>query len=119
MTAEEAFRALCAGWEHLDADAVAVLFAPDGRYEGPLFAEIPVGPEAIRAACADGIAELSEVRVPIRALATTGDTVLAEGSFLSQTVEGSRLDFDLVMVLELRDGLVVRFKEYFDTAQLA
>jgi ketosteroid isomerase-like protein len=44
--------------------------------------------------------------------------VLAEGEFLSRTVDGRQLHFPLAMVLEVRDGLVVRFTEYFDTAPL-
>jgi len=118
MDPEQAMRTLCAGWEHDDPDAIAALFAPDGRYEGPLFEEVPVGPEAVRAACAAAFAEISEVRVPIRNLGVTGDVALAEGRFLSADLQGVRTDFDLVMVAELRDGLIVRFTEYFDTAQL-
>lgn len=118
MDPEQAMRALCAGWENDDPDAIADLFAPDGRYEGPLFEEVPVGPEAVRAACAAAFAEISEVRVPIRHLGVAGDVALAEGQFLSADLAGVRTDFDLVMVAELRDGRIVRFTEYFDTAQL-
>jgi hypothetical protein len=39
--------------------------------------------------------------------------------FLSADLAGVRCDFDLVMVVELRAGLIVRFTEYFDTAKLA
>jgi ketosteroid isomerase-like protein len=118
MTAEEALRALGDAWERRDPDAVAQLFAPDGRYEDPLFDSVPVGPDEIRAACAEAIDELVEIGVPLRVVATTGDVVLAEGEFRSSTVAGGRLDFPLAMVLEVRDGLVVRFAEYFDTAPL-
>jgi ketosteroid isomerase-like protein len=118
MTAEDALRALGDAWERRDPDAVARLFAPDGRYEDPLFESVPVGPDEIRAACAEAIDELAEISVPLRAVATTGDLVLAEGEFRSSTVAGGRLDFPLAMVLEVRDGLVVRFAEYFDTAPL-
>lgn len=44
--------------------------------------------------------------------------VTAEHGFGLSTVDGGRLDFPLAMVLEVRDGLVVRFAEYFDTAPL-
>jgi ketosteroid isomerase-like protein len=103
-TAEEALRALCDAWERRDPDAVAQLFSHDGRYEDPLFEQVPVGPDEIRAACAEAIDELAEVGVPLQLVATTGDLVLAEGEFLSRTVDGRRLDFPLAMVLEVRDG---------------
>jgi len=118
MNPDHAMRELCAGWERGDADAIALLFAADGRYEGPLFEEVPVGPDAVRAACAAAFAELAEVRVPIRHLAVAGDVAMAEGQFLSADRDGARTDFELVMVVELRDGKIARFTEYFDTAQL-
>jgi ketosteroid isomerase-like protein len=118
MTAETALRALCEGWERRDPDAVARLFAPDGRYEDPLFDVVPVGPDAIRDACAEAIDELTEIGVPLRSVAGGEDLVIAEGDFLSRTPDGERLDFPLAMVLEVRDGLVTRFTEYFDTAPL-
>ena len=44
---------------------------------------------------------------------------LRHGQFLSADLAGVRCDFDLVMVVELRDGMIIRFTEYFDTAKLA
>ena len=119
MNAEETMRALATAWENGDPDAIADRFAPNGVYEGPLFDGFPVGPVAVRAACAAAFAEISEVRVPIKHLAMSGDVALAEGQFLSADLAGVRCDFDLVMVVELRDGMIIRFTESFDTAKLA
>lgn len=116
MHAETAMRELCGGWERMDAAAIGALFAPDGRYEGPLFGEFPVGPAAVEAACAAAFAELTEVQVPITALGVDGDVALAEGRFQCTDLAGARTDFPLVMVVEVRDGKIVRFTEYFDTA---
>ena len=118
MNAETAMRELCAGWERMDAAAIAALFAPEGRYEGPLFGEFPVGPEAVEAACAAAFAELTEVQVPVTTLAAAGDVAFAEGRFQCTDHVGVRTDFPLVMAVELRDGMIVRFTEYFDTAQV-
>lgn len=118
MSAESAMRELCAGWERMDAVAIAALFALDGRYEGPLFGEFPVGPAAVEAACADAFAELTEVQVPVTTLAASGDVALAEGRFQCTDLAGARTDFPLVMAVELRDGKIVRFTEYFDTAKV-
>ena len=116
MDAAAAMHELCAAWERLDPAAVAALFAADGVYEGPLFDEFPVGPEAVLAACTAAFADLTEVRIPLRAVAQSGDHALAEGRFVCVDTAGARLDFPLVMVAEVRDGAVVRFTEYFDTA---
>ena len=118
MNAESALRALCTAWEELDPDGVARLFTEDGRYEDPLFSPTPVGPVAIREACAPAIEDLAEVRNPMRVVLATDQLVVAEGEFLSETNDGKRLDFPLVMILEMRDGLIARFAEYFDTAPL-
>jgi len=118
MSAESAMRELCAGWERMDAAAIGALFALDGRYEGPLFGEFPVGPAAVEAACADAFAELTEVQVPVTTLAASGDVALAEGRFQCTDLAGARTDFPLVMAVELRDGKIVRFTEYFDTAKV-
>lgn len=115
MDAETAMRELCAGWERMDAPAIAALFAPDGRYEGPLFGEFPVGPAAVETACTAAFAELTEVRVPIASLAVTGDVALAEARFQCTDLAGAPTDFPLVMVAEVRDGGIIRFTEYFDT----
>ena len=119
MNAEETMRALAAAWENGDPDAIADRYAAAGVYEGPLFPSFPVGPEAVRAACAEAFAEVTDVEVPLRNVAMTGDVCLAEGSFRCTDLEGNRTDFELVMVLVLEDGLIVRFTEYFDTAKLA
>ena len=116
MDAETALRELCAGWERSDPAAVAALFAPDGRYEGPLFEEFPIGPEAVLAACTEAFADLAEVRIPLRNVGVGGDVALGEGTFAYVTTAGERAEFPLVMVAEVRDGLLVRFTEYFDTA---
>jgi len=49
MDAREATPAVCAAWERGDANAVAELFAEDGGYEDPLWADPVIEPDAIRA----------------------------------------------------------------------
>jgi ketosteroid isomerase-like protein len=120
MTAEQALRALCAAWEQRDGTAVGALFAPDGRYEDPLFETTPVGPEEIGAACAGAIDELATVEVPLHVVLTRGDGfAIAEGAFVATGHDGRQLRFDLAMALEVGDAGITRFTEYFDTAALA
>ena len=121
MDAPQATTAIFDAWERGDADAVARLFAEDGRYEDPLFPEPVVGPAAIREALVPAMAEIRDVRIPVKALATSDAGIaISEASFLSELTSGEgRLDFDFAMVVEIRDGLIVRLCEYFDARGLA
>jgi ketosteroid isomerase-like protein len=119
MDAREATRAVCEAWERGDADGVAALFADDGRYEDPLFPEAVIGPDAIRAAVAPAMEEIRNLRIPIAALVQEGDVAICEASFLSELAGGDgRFDFDFAMLIEVRNGKIVRLREYFDTRPL-
>src|SRR5262245_17122556 len=119
MTPSEATRAVLDAWERSDADAVAALFAADGRYEDPLFPEPLVGPDAIRAAVAPAMTEIRHLEIPVRSIVESGDVAICEASFRAEQVGGSgRFDFDFAMTVELRDGAIVRLTEYFDTRPL-
>jgi ketosteroid isomerase-like protein len=119
VTAGEATRAVCEAWERGDPDAVAALFAEDGRYEDPLFPEVLVGPDAIREAVAASMAEITGLRIPIRHLVETDGVAICEASFLSELAAGEgRFDFEFAMVIEVRGGRIARLVEYFDTRPL-
>jgi ketosteroid isomerase-like protein len=116
IDARDATIAICRAWERSDAQAVAELFADDGRYEDPLFPEVLIGPEAIREGVAAGMAEITGLEIPIQHLAVAGDVAICEAAFLCElTADGSRMDFDFAMAIVVRDGRVVRLTEYFDT----
>lgn len=119
MTPREATEAVFDAWERSDADAVAALFASDGRYEDPLFPEPVVGPEAIRDAVAPAMEEIRNLRIRVRLIAEAGESALCEASFLCELADGSgRFDFDFAMTVEMRDGKIARLTEYFDTRGL-
>jgi ketosteroid isomerase-like protein len=115
MNARDATIALCQAWERGDAQAVAEMFAPDGRYEDPLFPEVLVGPDAIREGVGAAMTEITNLEIPIRHLAADGDVAICEAAFLCEAVaDGSRMDFDFAMAIQVRDGRIVRLTEYFD-----
>ncbi len=119
MTPSEATRAVLDAWERFDADAVAALFAADGRYEDPLFPEAVVGPEAIRDAVAPAMEEIRNLRIPVRLIAEAGESAICEASFLCELANGEgRFDFEFAMIVEMRDGKIIRLTEYFDTRGL-
>ena len=105
MSPGEATTAVLDAWERGDAQAVAALFAPDGRYEDPLFPEPLVGPAAIHNAVAPAMAGLDEVQIPVTTVVESGDTAICEARFLAMTVV-------------VRDGKITRLTEYFDTRGL-
>jgi ketosteroid isomerase-like protein len=119
MNAAEATRAVCEAWERGDPDAVADLFADDGRYEDPLLPEPLVGPDAIRESLAPAMAEVRNLRIPIKHLVGDGDLAICEADFLSELASGEgRFDFPFAMVIEVRDGRITRLAEFFDTRPL-
>jgi ketosteroid isomerase-like protein len=119
MDAREATRAVCEAWERGDADGVASLFTEDGRYEDPLFPDVVIGPDAIRAAVAPAMEEIRGLRIPITHLVGDGDVAICEACFLSELASGEgRFDFEFAMVIEMRDGRIARLREFFDTRPL-
>jgi ketosteroid isomerase-like protein len=119
MTPREALEALGAAWDRLDVDALAAAFTDDGVVEDPLLPETARGREAIVALYTPSMAELSECKVTLGHVLETGDLGVAEGRFESViAADGSRMDFDFAMLVELRDGKVARLAEYFDTRPL-
>lgn len=48
----------------------------------------------------------------------TGDKVVALGHYTATTPVGGSLDSDFAMVFTLRDGKVVRFQEFSDSAAI-
>ena len=116
MDPKRAIQEVFAGWERGDAEAVARLFAPAGRYEDPLFSEALVGPAAIAAGVAAGMAEIAKCEIPIRHMACADRVGLVEAEFRSRLVSGDgRLDFVFAMVVETGERGIERLTEYFDT----
>jgi uncharacterized protein (TIGR02246 family) len=119
MIASEAIRALSAAWERGDPDALADLFTEDGVYEDPLKDGPEVGREQIREGNRPAMAAIKDCRVEIRRLVADGAVAMAEGYFASRLADGSgRLDFPFAIVAEMRDGLILRVAEFFDTRPL-
>ena len=119
MTPSAAARAVLRGWEQSDPESVAALFTPDGVFEDPLQPRTRIGPEDIRAACTGGMAAIRDCRIPVRLLIEQGQIAIVEAEFQSElATTGARFDFPFMMVVEMKDGLIQRLSEYFDTGPL-
>lgn len=119
LTPSEAIRRLFGAWEANDPIALAELFTIDGVYEDPLKEGPLSGRERIRDGNAPAMAAIEDCRIDVRHITEDGDIGFCEGFFGSRLLDGSgRLDFPFALVVELRDGLIARAGEYFDTRPL-
>jgi ketosteroid isomerase-like protein len=63
--------------------------------------------------------EIRGLRIPIKHLAGESDVAICEAGFLCEQTSGEgRLDFEVAMVVETRDGEITRLREYFDARPL-
>jgi ketosteroid isomerase-like protein len=119
MTPAKAIRALFDAWEHDDPDALAALFTVDGVYEDPLKPDRLVGRDQVRDGNAPAMGAIEDCRITTTHVLEAGDVGACEGYFASRLAgDTGRLDFPFALVVELRDGLIARAGEYFDTRPL-
>ena len=103
-------------WNAIDADAIADLFSEDASYQSMM--DEPVhGREVIRkrfTALLDGATHL---KLHLRNVATSGNVVFLER--VDEFVyKGKEASVPVVAVLEIEDGKVAAWREYFDRAEL-
>ena len=110
-------RAFIAAWERRDVDAIVAAFAPDGVYINVGWSESR-GREAIRATVAPLLSSLETVSWTVRHEAeTAAGVVLNERTdvFVMRPEAGGRtIVADVMGVFELEDGLIARWRDYFD-----
>jgi uncharacterized protein (TIGR02246 family) len=100
--------------ERGDTEGAAALFAQDAEYDEPPHAHF-AGREAIRAFIADFTARHRRVRYEVvRTLtAPDGQLTAAEWRFsYTRTADGSALHFEGMSWVELRDGLIARWRGF-------
>ena len=111
-TPSEIVREFCAAFGAKDVDTIAGLLADDVVYHN-VGMEPAVGKEASLAAIT-GFLDMSESLVfDIHRLAADGDTVLTERTD-TFTINGVKAPIAVMGTFELRDGLVVAWRDYFD-----
>ncbi len=119
MTPAEAIDRVFAAWNHLDVAELVPLFTEDASYEDPLFPAPVVGAAQLCEQVASGMAELADCTIETKQVVEQGDTGMVEARFLSSLADGGgRLDFDFMMLVEMRDARIARLVEYFDTRPL-
>ena len=104
-------------WNRLDVDGIADLFAEDGRFQSMMQTEPLVGREAIRSHFGALLEGATALELQLRNIAENNGVVFLErvDVFSYKGREGS---VPVVAVLEIRDGKVQAWREYYDRASL-
>lgn len=103
-------------WNAIDADAIADLFAEDGSYQS-MMDEPTLGRETIRNKFATLLAGATKLKLHLRNLAVSGNVVFLE-RVDEFTYKGKEASVPVVAVLEIENGKVTAWREYFDREEL-
>lgn len=113
MTRQDRVRALIAGWEARDLDAILANMTDDVAYENVGMGEMK-GREAVRAAIGPFLAASEHVQWTVRHIAET-----ASGAVLTERVDEFRMGLrtmtiPVMGVFEFEGDLISAWRDYFD-----
>ena len=103
-------------WNKRDADRIADLFTEDGVLHSMMIDPIK-GREAIRPRIKFLVDNATHMDIKPRNIATVGNTVFLERTD-SFTFKGHSGSVPVVGVLDIKDGKVAEWREYYDRAEL-
>ena len=102
-------------WERADLAAIVADFAPDGVLVSP--GGRWQGHEALRAAAASFFTGATDVRVVVSRVLLDGDAGAVEWTWSeTRRADGLRHSVEDAIIFTLRNGQIVYWREYFDTA---
>ncbi|GAB4148643.1 MAG: hypothetical protein Tsb0016_19720 [Sphingomonadales bacterium] len=107
---------MVAAWEAIDLDKVIDLFSPDGALHSMMIDPI-VGREALRTHLAPMFAGIDYLKLNLVNVAVLGNTVLLE-RVDEFSFNGKKGAVPVVGVLEIENGKVKMWREYYDRAAL-
>ncbi|GAB5415640.1 MAG: limonene-1,2-epoxide hydrolase family protein [Congregibacter sp.] len=103
-------------WNAIDADAIADLFTEDGTYQS-MMDKPTKGREVIREKFTALLSGATYLKLHLRNIAVQGNVVFLER--VDEFVyKGKEASVPVVAVLEIEDGKVAEWREYFDRAEL-
>lgn len=112
----ETAHAMVAAWNDLDANRIADLFAEDAVLHSMMIDPI-VGRENLREHISQLLQGATHLELSLKNVAVVGDTVILE-RVDEFTVGGNPGAVPVVGVLEIENGLVKEWREYYDRNQL-
>jgi uncharacterized protein (TIGR02246 family) len=122
MTRDELWKFLQAraqAWQTGDLDAIEAGYAPDVVLIAPGGIRVE-GTAELRENNARYLAEYTDIRVELTRVILDGDQGALQWTWSeTRRSDGQRRSVDDAIIFELRDGKIVYWHEYFDTAALA
>jgi ketosteroid isomerase-like protein len=107
-------------WLREDQDAYLACWADDMTFASPVHVEPVRGRGAYAVLVERAAGSTRPVRFDVHHLAVEGDTVLAEWSItVEHRTSGRMVCWDGMSVADYRDGLITRWREYWNPAALA
>jgi uncharacterized protein (TIGR02246 family) len=107
-------------WLGEDVDAYLALWADDMTFQSPAHAEPLRGREAFAALVRQSLAFARPLSFDFTHVAVDGPIVLAEWRIAIERRDGGRrIAWEGMSVAEIRDGLIHRWREYWNPADLA
>ena len=104
-------------WREGDLDAIMADYAPDVVLIAP--GVRLEGPDALRASNERYLAEYTDIDVELTRVIVDGDQGALEWTWSeTRRADGRRRSVDDAIIFALRDGKIVYWREYFDTAAL-
>jgi limonene-1,2-epoxide hydrolase len=117
MSNTDTVKAFFAAWEAKSVEKIMDGFAPDARWLNVGLPEA-VGKDAIRKMVEPFVKSAGTIQFKVHHIAETKDgTVLTERTDIFET-GGKSQAFDVMGILELKDGKIQDWREYFDTRAL-
>jgi uncharacterized protein (TIGR02246 family) len=103
-----------AAWIAQDANAIAQLFTVDGEIILP--GQKWQGKSKIKAEITNFSQQYGEVKIDIHRILIQNNQAAVEWSYAdTETATGRRNQADDVIMIDFQDGLISRWREYFDT----
>lgn len=101
-------------WMMGNADAVAQLFAPEGEFIVP--GQCWRGQREIHQAVTEFVASSSDVQIEIQRILVDGEQAVVEWTWEdTDRKTGQRNRADDAIVVDFKDGLIRRWREYIDS----
>jgi ketosteroid isomerase-like protein len=107
-----------AAWNEQNIDALNALYTEDVVFQNHTAGEAPVvGRDAVRAHIAGIFERWPDLRFSSRRLYLTSDFCASEWTARATTPDGSRIEWDGVDVMPIRDGAIAR-KDVYSTSHI-
>ncbi len=111
--------AMMAAWKRRDVEGFIATLADDIEYHWHPTKRPAVGKDKMRKFLSNYEAGFDQQEWTIRHSSETGNVLFVEGmEVLVDRSTGARMDNPFVQVFELRDGLITRMRDYYDTSQV-